>query len=119
MTGRPAAAGERPPADRGSATVELALALPIVLAVFAMCLAGLACLTAQLRCVDAAREAARQLARGDEAAAARAVAVVAPGSAMVVDRSSDTVTVRVRDRPVTLLPGIEVEGTAVAAMEPA
>ena len=115
---RPPQPGKRPPADGGSATIELALCLPIVLAVFAACLAGLACLTAQLRCVDAAREAARQLARGDDAAAARAVAVVADGASMAVERTADTVTVRVRDRPIELLPGIEIEGVAVAAMEP-
>jgi hypothetical protein len=69
---------------RGAATAELALTLPILVAVTV----GLAWLLAvgagQLRAVDAARETARALARGDEPAAAVAVGEqVAPAGATV------------------------------------
>lgn len=74
--------------------------------------------TAHVRCVDAAREAARLSARGDDARASRAVESVGPpGATSTVSRSDDTVTVQVR-APVGLLPGLTVSATAVAAVEP-
>lgn len=74
--------------------------------------------TAHVRCVDAAREAARLIARGDEARAGRAVAEVGPpGATVSISRSGDTVTVQVR-APVPALPGLTVSATAVAAAEP-
>ncbi len=74
--------------------------------------------TAHVRCVDAAREAARLAARGDDARAARAVEDVGPpGASSTVSRGDRTVTVQVR-APVALLPGLTVSATAVAAAEP-
>ena len=74
--------------------------------------------TAHVRCVDAAREAARLSARGDDARAAKAVAEVGPsGATSTMSRDGETVTVQVR-APVALLPGLTVSATAVAAVEP-
>ncbi|GAB3130402.1 TadE family type IV pilus minor pilin [Tsukamurella serpentis] len=74
--------------------------------------------TAHVRCVDAAREAARLSARGDDERAARAVAEVGPpGASSAITRAGDTVTVQVR-APVVVLPGLTVSATAVAALEP-
>jgi len=50
--------------DRGMVTAELALAVPVVVMVLALGLAAIRVGVDQVRCVDAARLAARALARG-------------------------------------------------------
>lgn len=75
---------------RGAVTAELALVLPLLVAVTT----GLAWLLAvgadQLRAVDAARETARALARGDSSAAAVAVGErVAPAGSSVRVATAD------------------------------
>ncbi|RRO17226.1 hypothetical protein EIL87_10480 [Saccharopolyspora rhizosphaerae] len=64
--------------DRGSVTVEAALGVCSLVAVFGLLLAGAAAVLGQLRCQDAAVEAARLLARGDAPRAERAVRMIAP-----------------------------------------
>lgn len=105
--------------DRGSVTVESAIALSIVVVVLGLCLSGIGCAIAQIRCVDAAREAARLVARGDGDRALAAVASVGPSGALLqVSVDADTVTATVSAAGVGgLLPGIEVRATAVAALE--
>jgi hypothetical protein len=69
----------------------------------------------QLECVDAAREAARVVARGDSAPGAPA------GLALAVSREGDLVraTVRAHRNPLgSHLPGFDITATAVAAAEP-
>ncbi len=58
-------AGLRPAgsADRGSVTAELAVALPALVLLLLAGLTAVQAVTVQLRCVDAAREAARAAAR--------------------------------------------------------
>lgn len=104
--------------DRGSVTVEAAVALSALLVVLAFCLAGLAAILAQLRAVDAAAVAARLAARGDETAALEAVAQLAPaGSALVIDGGA-LVTARIHASPLGgLLPGVQIRAQAVAARE--
>ena len=51
--------------DRGMVTAELAVAVPAVVLVLALCLAAVRVAVDQVRCVDAARIAARAAARGD------------------------------------------------------
>lgn len=97
--------------------MEAALAIGTLIAVIAMAMAAVAATIAQVRCVDAAREAARLIARGDgERAVAAATAVGPPGMTLASTRSVDTVTVRVRAP--TALPGFTVTAVAVAAVEP-
>jgi len=106
-------------------TAETAVALPVLLVVLAASIWVLACVAAQLRCVDAARVAARAAARGDAPAAVTAAAHrVAPSPAQVrVSRSGDEVTVRVTAlvRPfgaaLRHLPATRVDATAVAVVE--
>ncbi|HET8600402.1 MAG TPA: TadE family type IV pilus minor pilin [Segeticoccus sp.] len=71
------------------ATAEIAVALPAVVLVLAMALAGVGVAIDQVRCVDAARAAARAASRGDPSGAVRAVAlrVAPPGAAVEVGRS--------------------------------
>ncbi len=111
--------------ERGAVTAELALGLPLLLAVTVGLVWLLAAATAQVRVVDAAREAARVAARGDGPAAARAVGerIAPPDAELAVEVSGGEVraeaTARI-DGPGGLfdfLPGITVRATAVAVAE--
>lgn len=65
-------------------TAELAVAIPAVVLVLAMCLAALGAVIDQVRCVDAARLGARAAARGDPPAEVGALtARAAPEGARV------------------------------------
>ncbi len=100
--------------------------LPVLMVVLAAAVWALACLAAQLQCVDAARAAARAAARGDAPADVRTTAErVAPQGARVrVDGSGDTVEVEVRTTVKPFggllrgLPSVPVSGRAAAAVEP-
>lgn len=110
----------------GAVTAELALGLPLLLAVTVGLVWLLVVGVAQVRVVDAAREAARASARGDPTGAAASAALrVAPmGAHVQVTSSGDDVRVVVSaevDGPGGLfafLPGVRVVGEAVAAREP-
>jgi len=87
--------------------------------VLVLCVAGLTAVTMQVRCVDAAREAARLAARGDGDAAVAAAQRVAPrGAAVQVDRDGDYVVATVTARS-PLLPGLQIAARGVSALEPA
>jgi hypothetical protein len=113
------AARSRRDGDTGSVTIEAAIALSVVVVVLALCLSGIGCAIAQVRCVDAAREAARLAARGDESLAAGVVASMGPpGAALSLRIDGDTVIATVTASGVGgLLPGISVRATTVAAVE--
>lgn len=82
-----------------------------------LCVSGLAAVSAQLRCVDAAREGARLAARGDERAAADAVRKVGPGGAeLQLRRDGDYVVARVSTRAALL--AVDISAEAIAALEP-
>ena len=106
--------------ERGSATVEAAIAVCAVVVVLAMALAGSAAVLAQVRCIDAAREAARLVARGEAAQAERAARRVAPTRASIaVHLQGDEVVVEVAARPAGgVLPGLSVRAEAMAVLEP-
>lgn len=114
-------AGARVVGSDGYATAEAAVALPALLVVLALAVGVVAGVGAQLRCVDAARTAARVAARGDvDAAAVRAAQRVAPRGARVsVVRRGDLVEVRVEARTasVGLLPSLPVSARADAEAE--
>jgi len=110
--------------DRGSVTAELATALPVLMVLLAVALSAVAAVTAQLRCVDAAREGARAAARGESPARVVALAgQVAPAGARVRVSASgpDTVAVTVTSRvPLVgrLLSPVSVQARSVALVEP-
>ncbi|CAN7514590.1 hypothetical protein JOE31_001129 [Arthrobacter sp. PvP023] len=60
-------------ADRGAVTAEFAVALPAVLLLLALLLAGSAAGITQLRLEEAARAGARALARGEDAGAVEGI----------------------------------------------
>jgi hypothetical protein len=112
----------RRPSDAGYATVEAALAIPSLL-LFTVALAGiLVGIAMQIRCVDAARLAARATARGElPAEVEKAVARAAPGSSAQITTEDGlihvTVTAPVAEAP--LLRAFTVHADAYEADEAA
>lgn len=104
--------------DRGGVTVEAAFAVASLLAVAMLCAVGIIAVIAQVRCIDAAREAARLAARGDEQAAVGVARQIGPGGAQVdLRRDGDRVVARV-SAAMPMLPGLALAAEAVAAIEP-
>ena len=93
--------------------------------VLAVVLSAMGAMVLQLRCVDAATEAARLGARGDTEGARRAAARLVPGGAgsaveVTVEVRGDDVVARVRAAPLgSALPGVRVAAEATASREPA
>jgi hypothetical protein len=96
----------------------VALAVASLVAVVVLCLAGIGAVAAQVRCVDAAREAARLAARGDSSAVAVSQQVAPAGAEIRVSRDGGfviaTVTVDAAG-----VPGLRLRAEAVAVAEPA
>jgi TadE-like protein len=124
--GRGALAAGRPAAGPdGSVTVELAAAIPLLVAVTLAMVGLLGLARDQVLAQGAAREGARQAAiGGDRASAVAAVrAALPPGRparVVVADAGPGRVAVRV-ELPVRLpfrVPLVTVRATAVAALEP-
>lgn len=115
--------GER--ADGGAVTAELALGIPLLLALTVGLVWMLAVGAAQVRVIDASREAARAVARGDDTAVAESTALrIAPTGARVhIVQVGGEVRVTTRARvaaPGGLLgglPGVSVSDEAVALAE--
>ena len=105
--------------DAGAVTVEAAIALAVLALVLVTCLAGLACMVAQMQCADAAREAARLAGRGDDGGASAAMASLAPDGALLeLAEPGEWVVATVSVRPVGgLLPGVTIRASATAARE--
>ncbi|UQS27666.1 pilus assembly protein TadE [Amycolatopsis thermalba] len=101
-------------------TVEAAIALCALAVVVGLVLAGFTAIANQLRCTDAAREAARLLARGEPQLAAQAVEQIAPpGASLSVKTEGDSITVEVRAAPAGgPLPGLHLTANAFAVLEP-
>ena len=109
--------------DRGSVTVELAVALPAIMILLLTGLAAVNAVATNMRCVDAAREAARAAARGESREVVHSVAVRAapPGATVEVGGSREEVRVTVSARAGRvggLLPAFPVSANAVALREP-
>lgn len=111
--------------ESGSVTAEAALVLPIM-AFFALALVWLVSLgLAQVQAVDAARDAARELARGgDSSAATVAARRTAPDDAAVEvghDGGLVTVSVSFPSQPpawlIVPVPSVDVHATAAVAVE--
>ena len=110
---------------RGAATAELAMVLPLLVGVALGLVWLLVVGAAQVRTVDAARETARALARGDDqaGAVARGLEVAPEGSRVAVSRGDGEIRVTVTGRvsgPGGLfghLPSPTLHAEAVAADE--
>lgn len=113
-------------AERGAVTAELALALPLLVALCVGLVWMLTLASAQSRVVDASREAARAVARGDDPGAARDLAgrIAPPGAVVTVAGGDDRVEVGTSVEVhgpgglFAVLPGVRVSARAVALREP-
>ena len=111
--------------DAGAATAELALGIPLLVALTAGLVWMLAIGAAQVRVIDASREAARAVARGDDVASAESVALrIAPDDARVRIEAGEGRVVVVTSARVAgpggllaSLPGVTVSAEAVALVE--
>jgi hypothetical protein len=100
--------------------VEAALALCSLVLVLALAVGAVAAAGAHLRCVDAAREAARLVARGEPDRARRAAESIAPsGASVAIQVAGDEVTVQVAIDNAGRIPGLTVSGRALGVLEPA
>ncbi|MFT4084036.1 MAG: pilus assembly protein [Nocardioides sp.] len=112
--------------ERGAATAELVMVLPMLVAVTVGLVWLLSVGAAQLRTIDAARETARAMARGDDpsSAVARGQQVGPSGTRIRVSAGAEEVAV---DASASVrgpgglfgwLPGVTVHAHAVAEPEP-
>ncbi len=97
--------------------MEAALAIASLVAVLLLCVAGLAALALQIRCVDAAREVARLAARGDTSGVGAVGGLAPAGASVELRREGAYVLARVSGRS-PVLPGIVIVGEAVSVAEP-
>jgi hypothetical protein len=107
---------------RGMVTAELAVTTLAAFAVLTMMCWGIYLVVTQLRCVDAAAAVARQAARADDAAVAKAKAAAPSGATITIEKrpSLVTVVVRVRARPLgRWLVAVPLEARAQTVPEPA
>jgi Flp pilus assembly protein TadG len=107
--------------DVGMVTAEMAMALPVLVLLASLGALAIGVAQAKVRCADAAREAARAIARGDPSGARR-LADAAAGRPVTMATISDdvdtAVTVHLRLHPVSWIAGVTVSETAVVATEP-
>ena len=98
--------------------MEAAFAVAALVVAMVFCVAGLTAVSMHVRCVDAAREAARLAARGDGASASAAARQVGPdGAVLRLRRDGDLAVARVTATS-RLLPGLTIGAEAVAVVEP-
>lgn len=97
--------------------MEAALAVATLVAVLVLCVAAVGAVAGQIRCVDAAREAARLAARGDSSAVSVSQRIAPPGSDIRIRRDGQFVIATV-SVGATRLPGLTLRAEAVAAAEP-
>ncbi|GCD18832.1 hypothetical protein CTKZ_03940 [Cellulomonas algicola] len=125
-TSRTVAYRQAPPAtvrDAGSVTAELAVGLPVVVALLVVVLAVVGAGLTRAQCLDGARAGARALALGESSsdAAATARRVAGDGSRVRTTRDGEWVTVVVEASvPVggLRLGPLEARGSATARVEP-
>jgi hypothetical protein len=110
----------RKPDDRGAVTVEAAIALAAFVMFLGLALSGLVAAADHVRCIDAAREAARLTAQGEPGRAKQAAARIAPDNAEItIIRKGEYIEVDVHATPAGgLLPGVRLHAEAFAVREP-
>lgn len=85
--------------------------------VLALCMAGITAVAMQVRCVDAAREAARLVARGDERTAIDVARRIAPRGSLVQVRQDGEFVVATVIAHSDLLPTLAIAAKAVSVVE--
>ncbi|GAA2719614.1 TadE family type IV pilus minor pilin [Actinocorallia aurantiaca] len=110
--------------DQGTATAEVAVALPALVAVVATALWGITAAATRLTCLDALHTAARSAARGEPLSQVRTRALRAtpPGTVLTITRTPDstrlTLTAPFRPPSRLPLPALTFHLTAETPTEP-
>jgi Flp pilus assembly protein TadG len=113
--------------EHGSVTAEAAFVFPVLLAVLALGLWLIGTVITNVRCIDAARDTARAVARGESLESARQLGERAapPGATITITRQDLTIRVEVTADPakprglLAVLPRPTPKATAVIQSEPA
>ncbi|MDO5724406.1 MAG: TadE family type IV pilus minor pilin [Flaviflexus sp.] len=112
---------KRSESERGMVTAELAMTIPVVLAIAYLLLSIAAAALTQLRVHDAAREAARAYAVEEDASTVRSIIAARAGQEAEVDVSygerTVTVTITAPIDPIWQAAGIEATSSITALME--
>ena len=95
--------------------MEAAIAVCALVVFMGLAAAGLTAVIEQMRCTDAAREAARLTARGERLRGEEAAGQIAPGADLVFRQEGDAVRVIVTKRGPL---GVPLSAEAFAVMEP-
>lgn len=119
VTGRRFRLRQHARGQRGMVTVELAVGLLAVGMVLTLCCWVLSLVVVQTRCEDTASQVARQLARGDGAAARKAEERAPQGSEVTRRPGPGTITVTVQvERSLGSIGPVHLSGAATADLEP-
>ncbi|MCV7079597.1 TadE family type IV pilus minor pilin [Mycobacterium szulgai] len=94
------------------------MAIATLVVVLVLCLAGITAVSMQVRCIDAAREAARLAARGDERVAVEVARRIAPPAARVQLHRDGQFLVASVIAHSNLLPGLDIGADAISVAEP-
>jgi Flp pilus assembly protein TadG len=113
--------------EDGSVTAEAAFVFPVLLAVLALGLWLVGTVVTNVRCIDAARDTARAVARGESLESARELGARAapPGATITITREDETIHVEVTATPseprglLAALPHPTPKATAIIQTEPA
>ncbi len=100
--------------ERGAVSAEFAVALPAVLLVLLFGLGALGAGARQVRLQDAVSDAARLVARGDDAGRALALVAAAGGSGTVQERGELVCVLAAAPAPLPLLPAAAASACALA-----
>ncbi|MFJ6652793.1 TadE family type IV pilus minor pilin [Microbacterium sp. NPDC091313] len=100
--------------DRGAVAAEFAVALPAIIVVVALGVGALGLGARQVRLQDATADAARLIARGDDAARAAAVVAAVGGAARFESRGDFVCVVAEAPAPMPFLPPPSASSCALA-----
>ena len=111
--------------DRGAVTAELAIALPVLFSLLLLGIWSIGLVVLNIRCIDAARDVARAVARGDPPDQAQAIGHrTIPTGTITITRESSDIHVSVSASPthtpplLTLLTPTRLTATATLQAEP-
>ena len=112
--------------QRGAVTAEVAIVMPVLMATMLLGLWAVGIVVTNIRCIDAARDVARAVARGEPVTTAQEIGERAAPAGAVVSISQEGSTVRVTVTSeskldwtiVNELPAVSVEGRATVEVEP-
>ncbi|WP_420323328.1 TadE family type IV pilus minor pilin [Kribbella soli] len=87
-------------AERGAVTAEMALALPVLVSFLLLGIWSIGLVVLNIRCIDAARDVARAVARGESLDHANAIGLrTVPAGAIVITREASDIQVTVTAIP--------------------